>query len=299
MSKDKNIKWYESGNVITTLIIITILAAIFCSQSFAVAGENSFSIFSSVINHNSLYLVVLVYFVLLKTKFGKRYFNYLNVFLVFIYCISTLTSTLTLIQSFSLSTVLSFLQNVVLLIYLFHTMFRDTRVWKDYGLGNSPFNELKNDGYYYALFVLVAFGLVVNLISTVVISGLFLAILDALYLLLLGRYIYLYREYLDYHKLDSDNEGNFNEIRGAISENLDDVKEKVNNVLDKTDIDEKIVGAANKVADTTKDLLDKTDIDDKIVDAAKGVFNPKEEKVEEKPKKKKSILKRKKKGEDE
>jgi hypothetical protein len=302
--ENKKVKWYESGNIITTLIIITILAAIFCSQSFAVAGESSFSIFSSVINHNSLYLLVLVYFVLLKTRFGKRNFNYLNVFLVFIYVIATFTSALTLMQSFSLNTILGFLENVVLLLYLFHTMFRDTRVWKDYKLGNSPFNELKNDGYYYALFVLVAFSLAVNLISTVVVSGLFISILDALYLLLFGRFIYLYREYLDFHKLDSDNKGNFNELRDSINDGVSDAKEKIDNVLDKTDIDEKIGEAAKKVKDTTQNILDKTDIDEKIgdtvqkaVDEVKKVI-PKEEKVEEKEVKKKKRVTKTKKGED-
>jgi len=265
MSKKENqVKWYESGNAITTLIIITILATIFCSQSFAVIGTSDFSVFTSVINHNSLYLVALIYFVLLKTRSGKKYFNYLNALLAFFYFIATITSLLTVIQSFSLNTILEFLKNVVLLLYLFHTLFRDTRVWKELKLGNSPFNEIKNDSYYYALFVLVVFGLVVNLISTVVISGLFVSILDALYILLFGRYIYLYHEYLDYHELDSNNKGNFNEIRENISNSVDEAKNKVNDVLDKTDIDEKIVGAADKVKDATKNVLDKTDIDDKI-----------------------------------
>ena len=39
--KENKIKWYESGNVITTLIIVTILGAIFCSQSFAVVGTGA------------------------------------------------------------------------------------------------------------------------------------------------------------------------------------------------------------------------------------------------------------------
>lgn len=261
-SNDNNIKWYESGNVITSFIIITILATIFCSQSFAVIGDSDFSVFTSVINHNSLYLVVLVYFVLLKTRFGKRYFNYLNVFLIFIYFISSITSILTLIQSFSLNTILGFLKDIVILLYLFHTMFRDTRVWKELKLGKSPFNEIQNDSYYYALLVLVVFGLVVNLISTVVISGLFISILDAIYLLLFGRYIYLYREYLDYHDLDANNKGNFDEIKESISSNI-------NEVLDKTEIDDKIVDAAGKVKEATKKALDKTDIDEKVVDVAR------------------------------
>ena len=239
-NQDKKIKWYESGNVITTLIIVTILAAIFCSQSFAVIGGSNFSIFTSVINHNSLYLVVLVYFVLLKTKTGKVYFNYLNAFLMFFYFISTIGSILTLIQSFSLNTILGFLKDLLLLVYLCHTMFRDTRVWHDLKLGKSPFNEVRNDSYYYALVVLVIIHLVVNLISTVVVNGLFVSILDALYLLLFGRYIYLYREYLDYHKLDFYNEGNFDGIKEEITSNI-------NEVLDKTEIDDKIVDVAKKV----------------------------------------------------
>jgi len=261
MSEDeKIIKWYESGDIITSFIIITILAAIFCSQSFAVVGDSDFSIFTSVINHNALYLVVLVYFVFVKTKFGKKYFNYLNAALIFLYFISTVASVLTLAQSFSLNTIIGFLKDIVLLVYLVHTMFRDTRVWKDLKLGKSPFNEIKNDSYYYALIVLVVVHLIVNLISTVVVSGLFVSILDALYLLLFGRYIYLYREYLDYHELDSNNEGNFDSVRNDIDE-----------VLDKTDVDDKIKDAANNVKKKTKEVLDKTDIDEKIVDTAKKV----------------------------
>lgn len=293
-NKDNDIKWYESGNAITTLIIVTILLAIFCSQSFAVVGDSSLSIFTSIINHNALYLFSLVYFVLLKTRSGKRYFNYLNVFLAFFYFISTVTSILTLIQSFSLNTILGLFINVILFLYLLHTMFRDTSVWREAQLGKSPFNEIKNDNYYYALVVLVVVDLVVNLISTVVVSGLFISILDALYILLFGRYIYLYREYLDYHGLDSENEGNFDEIRENISKNVEEVKEKVNEVLDKTDIDEKIVDVANKVKDTVQDLLDKTDVDEKLVETAKNVKEKVEEKKEEK---KKPVKKTTKKGE--
>ena len=269
--KKSNIKWYESGNAITTAIIFVILAAIICSQSFAIAGDSSFSIITGVMNHNSLYLVVLVYFVLLKTKFGKRYFNYLNVFLVFFYFIALVAAFLTLVQSFSLNTILGFFENAILVLYLFHTLFRDTRVWKEFHLGDSPFNEFKNDSYYYALLVLVVFNLTVNLISTVVISGLFISILDAVYILLLGRYVYLYREYLDYHDLDTDNEGNFQEIKENITSNLNDVRDAINEVLDKTDVDEKVGETVNKVKDATQNILDQTEIDEKIIEASTKV----------------------------
>lgn len=238
--KKVKLKWYESGYCITALIITTIIAAIICSQSFAVVGNSSLSVFSSVINHNASYLFVLIYFILLLTNKGKKYFNYLNVLLIFIYLISTITSFLTLIQSFSLNTIYIFIENVILLIYLVHTMLRDTRLWNELHLSKSPFNEISNEGYYYAIIVVVVFGLIVNLISTVVISGLFVSILDTIYVLLFGRYIYLYRDYLDYNKLDSDNEGNF-----------DNVKKEIKEVLDKTDIDDKVVDAVNKIKDKT------------------------------------------------
>ena len=84
-NNSKELNWYDSGNVITSLIIGIILLVIVCSQSFAVSGKSSLALFGSVINHNSIYLLVLVYFIALKTKEGKRYFNYLNVVLIFIY----------------------------------------------------------------------------------------------------------------------------------------------------------------------------------------------------------------------
>jgi ABC-type multidrug transport system fused ATPase/permease subunit len=229
-------------------------------------------------NHNSLYLVVLVYFVFLKTKQGKQYFNYLNTFLVFIYLITTITSLLTVVQSFSLNTVLSFAENTILLLYMIHTLFRDTLAWKEFRLNYSPFNEITNESYFYSLIVIVVFMLVVNLISTVVFSGLLLSCLDAVYVVLLGRYIYLYREYLDAHQLDSENEGNFDGVRKDIQE-----------VLDSTTIDEKVVDAYEKVKEETKKVL------------------PKKEKTtkEEKPKKKtttkttkKTTTKKTEKGED-
>ena len=250
--KEKNkIKWYDNGSIITTMVIVTIIASIVCSQSFAVVGKSSLEIFSSIINHNSIYLLVIIYFILLKFKIGKIYFNYLNLFLVFMYFIISVTSLLTVIQSFSLNTLLVFLLNVCILIYLFHTMFRDTRVWREFKLGNSPFNEIKNDTYYGTIAFLVAIMLVVNLISTVVISGVLIAFLDFIFYLLFGRYIYLYRNYLDEKKKDVNNKGNFDELRA-------DIKETVDGIRDKTDLDEKFIDFKDKVEDTVDDLKDKT-----------------------------------------
>lgn len=260
MEKENNnheLKWYDSGNIITSLIIGVILLVIVCSQSFAVSGNSSLALFGSVINHNSIYLLVLVYFIALKTKEGKKYFNYLNIVLIFIYFIATFTSLLTLVQSFSLNTILSFALNFVLEIYLLHTMFRDTRIWKEFKLGNSPFNEITNEIYFYIVVVLSVFLLAVNLISTVVVSGVIISILDAVYAVLFSRYIFLYGSYLDSKKKDINNPGNFDEIRENIKSTVDEASTKINKFIEENKIDEKIENVKEKITEETRELKDK------------------------------------------
>lgn len=248
-------KWYNDANKVVNLIIITILLIIVFSQSFATSNGFSLTLLGSIINHNSTYLFVLIYFILLKFKFGRKYFNYLNLILIFLYGLTTVTSLITLVQSFSLNTVLEFTINFVLLVYLFHTMFRGTLVWDEFKLNNSPFNELANENQYYIVLVLTMLSLIVDLISTAVLRGIIISLLDAVFLILFGRYIFLYRKYLDEKKIDSDNEGNFDEVRKSLDNVVDSAHDKVQEVLDKTDIDEKLQAA-----------LDKTDIDEKIVE---------------------------------
>ena len=58
------VEWYDNPNIITDLIIIFIAIIIILSQSFAINNNLSTGeILRSIINHNSLYLIMLVYFV--------------------------------------------------------------------------------------------------------------------------------------------------------------------------------------------------------------------------------------------
>lgn len=289
--KQEKIKWYDNARTITTLIICTILLILVCSQSIAVVGEGSFRVFSSVINHNTSYLLLLIYFISIKTYFGKKYFNYFNVFIIFIYFILSVTSFLTIVQSFSFNTIIEFIINIILLVYLFHTMFRDTRIWKEFKLGNSPFNEIPNDYYFSTLLIMITFSLIVNLISTVVLSGLIVSVLDTIYVGLFARFIYLYRDYLDSKKLDFNNSGNFDSIKEEINQNVDEIKktiddvtdsikDKANEVIDKYDIDEKfdvakdkVVETSNKIVDKVEEIADKYDIDEKINTVKEKVSN--------------------------
>lgn len=235
MEDVKKDSWYSNPDMIVNCIMAVIACIVICSQSFVMGDGLSLTLFGSVINHNSIYFLLLIYFIFLKFSFGKKYFNYLNICLIFIYIISSGTSLLTMIQSFSLNTLLSFMLDFCFLIYLFHTFLRGTRVWKDFKIQYSPFNELTNDFIFYAIVVISILLLVVNLISTVVISGVIISSLDTLFSILFGRYIFLYRDYLDFHKIDSVNDGNFDEIRKDLSDIVDNVGDKISDVLNQND----------------------------------------------------------------
>ena len=281
---DKNEKWYNSANTITSIIIGVILLIIIISQSFAFGNNSSFELFTSIINHNSIYLFILIYLVLLKLPAGKSYFNYLNVFLIFIYFITTTTSFLTMIQAL----------NILLLIYLVHTLMRDTRIWREFYLSKSPFNELPNDFMFYSIMGVSLVLLAVNLISTVAIRGVILSTLDTIYIILMARYVYLYRKYLDKKKIDVGESMNFddlkkkiNEVDKKVSKELDDFGKRVDNYVKEKEIDKKIDKAKDTVVKTAKDVGKQ--VGEVAKDAAKDIKDT----FDDSPKKKTTTTKKK------
>ena len=247
MELEKNkteIEWYDNPGIVTNVIITLIAVIIILSQSFAINNNLSTQeILRSIINHNSVYLIVLVYFVALKTKIGKRYFDFLNVFLILLYFITGVTSILTVFQSFSLETLISCAMHLVLFIYLFHTFFRRTRVWREFHLTKSPFNEIKNDAYFYSITVLVVLLLAIDLIATTTFDGTVLALFDAIYMVLFARYVYLYGCFLDNKEKKINPTTSIEEIK----EKVEEVKERLDDVVD--DIQDKVEGVVKEVTD--------------------------------------------------
>ena len=202
-----DLEWYNDGSIIINLIIGLIILIIILSQSFAVNHNlSTYDIFRDILNHNSLYLIVVVYFILLKTSFGKKYFNFINIFFIIFYLITSITSLLTLLQSFTLISIISFGLHIVLFMFLFHSLLKDTRVWKDYKLNKSPFNELNADNYFYCIMILSMIFLAINLIEATTIDGAILSCFDSIYYILVARYVYLYSVFLDnkYNKKEED-----------------------------------------------------------------------------------------------
>lgn len=271
--------WYDNPSIVTWLIILIISIIILSSQSFSInSNVDALRMFQDVLNHNITYMIALVYFVSLKTKFGKKYFDYINLVMIVVFFILFVTSILTVFQSFNLATLLSLAIHTLLVVYFFHVFMRGTRFWNEFSLDKSPFNELSNEWFFWALVIIEIILFSVNLITTATFSGTVLATFDCIYVILFSRYIYLYGVYLDSKKINTKNTGNFNEYREKIGEVVSDlgknkvVAEDKSNILDDTSKVEKSSDLdkdddnLKKNANKTKDLSKKNNKKDKNVE---------------------------------
>lgn len=271
--------WYDNPSIVTWLIILIISIIILSSQSFSInSNVDALRMFQDVLNHNITYMIALVYFVSLKTKFGKKYFDYINLVMIVVFFILFVTSILTVFQSFNLATLLSLAIHTLLVVYFFHVFMRGTRFWNEFSLDKSPFNELSNEWFFWALVIIEIILFSVNLITTATFSGTVLATFDCIYVILFSRYIYLYGVYLDSKKINTKNTGNFNEYREKIGEVVSElgknkvVAEDKSNILDDTSKVEKSSDLGKdddnlkKNANKTKDLSKKNNKKDKNVE---------------------------------
>lgn len=268
--------WYDNPSIVTWLIILIISIIILSSQSFSInSNVDALRMFQDVLNHNITYMIALVYFVSLKTKFGKKYFDYINLVMIVVFFILFVTSILTVFQSFNLATLLSLAIHTLLVVYFFNVFMRGTRFWNEFSLDKSPFNELSNEWFFWALVIIEIILFSVNLITTATFSGTVLATFDCIYVILFSRYIYLYGVYLDSKKINTKNTGNFNEYREKIGEVVSElgknkvVAEDKSNILDDTSKVEKSSDLdkdddnLKKNANKTKDLSKKNNKKDK------------------------------------
>ncbi len=241
--KKKEISWYDNPNMLTTLIILVLCLILVCSQSLGIGSQlTGWELFRNVINLNTTYVLVLIYFLLLKLKVGKRYFNFLNLVLLLLYSITTITSFLSIFQSFNITSLVMLIINLIMVIQIFHSFLRDTRFWREFGLEKSPFNEIHNDIYFYAISVLAVLYLAINLIFTDEFNGVVITLFVSMYYILFSRFVMLYSDYLDEHGIDSNNSGNFDTIKEkvsqkvnseAVSDKIDDITRQLNDLQDK------------------------------------------------------------------
>lgn len=207
MNKSNERDFFDSPNMITYILIGLLVVLIILSQSFAIQSHmEAGDIFRSIINHNSVYLVSLIYFVLIKVKFGKKYFDYLNVTMFVFYLLTTFASLFTIFQSFGFYSILNLAFNVLITLYFGYSFFTSTIIGKDLGLSDSPLSEINNGQYYYILIGIIAISLIVSLVSVNSFEDVVVYLLEAMYQFMFVRYVYLYKEYIERKELEASKE---------------------------------------------------------------------------------------------
>lgn len=198
MNKENKKVWYNNPDILTTIILITAVVIIVISQAIAVNSNLSASaMIRNLFNHNLTYIAGIIYFTLLKTRVGRKNFSLINVIYILLYIMITVASIFTIFQSFGLSAIIGLVLNVIILCYLVYTFLPETRLWKDFKLNKLPLTEIKNDWFFYVVCVMSVALLLVSLIDVANFSGVMITIFDTFYTILFGRYIFLYKEYVD------------------------------------------------------------------------------------------------------
>ena len=227
MNKNKEKDFFDSPSMITFILIGLLIVLIILSQSFAIQNNmEAGAIFRSIINHNSIYLVSLIYFILIRFKFGKKYFDYLNVCMFVFFLLSTFAGLFTIFQSFGFSSILNLAFNVLVTLYFGYSFFTDTVIGKDLKLADSPLAEIKNGQYYYLLIGIIAIDLVVSLITVNNFEDVVVYLLEAMYEFFLIRYIYLYKEYAEHKSLSSIEDKKKVSETEVVKEEVGDKKEE-------------------------------------------------------------------------
>jgi len=250
----KELSWYNNPSLLTSLILLDLFLILIFSQSLGIGSQlTAQELFRNIINLNTSYVLVFIYFLLLNFRVGKRYFNTLNLILILLYFIITITSFLSIFHVFNIFSCLMFGLNFVLFIQMFHVLLRDTRIWDDFGLSKSPFNEIHSDSYFYIISILSILYLAINLVFTSEFDSVVIILFVSIFYMFFSRFLMLYSNYLDSKGIDVENTGSFDKLKEKVSEKINiDV---VEDTMEK--LSEKIEDLENKV----KEYTDNIDID--------------------------------------
>lgn len=198
MKNNKEKDWFDSPRMVTYVIIGLLIVLIILSQSFAINSQLGTSdIIRSILNHNSIYVLTLIYFVMLHFKVGKKYFDHLNVIMLIFFGLITLASMFTVFQSFGLASLLQLGINILFTVYFLYAFISNTVIGKEFHLSTSVIVELKNEQYFYLITTLLVIRLVVTLINSTSFESIVISLLEVLFYFLFARYISLYKEYDD------------------------------------------------------------------------------------------------------
>lgn len=192
----KEKEWYDDPDLITSMLMGLLVLIVIVSQSVAIREQLGIGVMvRSLLNYNSIYLIFLTYLIFLKTKFGKRYFNILNICLIAIQLLVCIAGLMNIFQVFSLNTIVNFALNILLVIYMGYTLLHNTSLWNSLSLDKIPFHKVKNEYYFYAITFTAFLSLVVGLFGKFSFDGVLLSLLKVMFMIGFSRYLYLYKDF--------------------------------------------------------------------------------------------------------
>ena len=110
--KQEKTLWLNNPNTLSTLILLIIFLIFVSNQSYIASG-NTKEIISNVVNNNTIFILVFIYFACLKFKFGKKNFKLTSLYVFLIIMLVTVIWQYSLLLLFFVAFAYSFLLNEV------------------------------------------------------------------------------------------------------------------------------------------------------------------------------------------
>lgn len=196
MNDRKEKEWYDDANIVTSVLIGILILILIISQAFAIRHQMGIDyMLRSLFNYNTVYVFFLSYFVLLKTKVGKRYFQLMNVILIILEVLVLFGSILNVIQFFGLGTLFHLIMNLVLLTYMGYVLLKETKIWELFHFDGLQLHLIKNNQFFTALSFINIIILVIELIDSIEFDHVVLKLMECIYMIGFARYLYLYQDY--------------------------------------------------------------------------------------------------------
>lgn len=185
----KDIKFLNDPTQITNILIVGLLIYMLVSIIYSYISDLGLL---DLIGNHFFYIVLTIYFILLKVQFGKKHFSYMNVVLVLLLCINFIGSLFNILTTFNFTTLFSLFVDILLLSYFSNSFF------SKYLENIKPLKRINNTKIFYILsFILILLHIMLLIKYFTVLPGIKICkyIMQLLILLFFTRYIYLYKKY--------------------------------------------------------------------------------------------------------
>lgn len=185
----KDISFLNNPYLINNILIITLL--IYMLLSIAYNYVSSLGLLD-LIGNSFFYIFLTIYFILLKTKFGKERFSYMNLILFVLLGINLLGSLFNILTTFNFTTIFNLLVDLVLFIYFSNAFFYQ------YTKKLKKLENMNNKIVFYLLcsiLMILYLLMLLKYISLHPVIKILGYITQLVILLFFSRYIYLYKNF--------------------------------------------------------------------------------------------------------